>query len=322
MEEEDSSEPALRITFNDNEDRPAQTLTTLNEILAFYQARCFIGLLFDLYTLSEREFRLKIYLESHDKKSAAVSTRSLRGELEEIEDHEKPLSDDAKITKFISFDSSIQETENLTALLQSLAVEWSETGRENRPFPPKDLWDIQIVTESVSMLRETLVSAARQIYMPATIPTETKLLFGRELPPAPENLLCRDRFKKARYAAEAEEASLKSRSILCGLSSIDRRNSCRIGQNHDRCSVEKCVWANIDDTYQTRYIPNCESAEACPMVPVEDSKSNSQNSSAIIARIVRQGHIPAINIVSYIKQIQRPSLASKVIGLSRETAQI
>ena len=299
--EEDSGEPALRLTFNDDGNRPAQTLATMGEILAFYQARCFFGLLFDLYALSKREFHLGIYLESHDNKSAIVSTRNLLSELKEIEDCEKSLSDDAKTAKFISFDSSIQATENLTVLLQSLVVDRSETGGENRPSPPKDLWDMQIVTESVAMLRETLVSASRQIYMPATILPETKVFFGRELPPAPENLLCRDRFKNAGwcpwYAAEAEELSLKSRSILFALSSIDRNDSRRTGQSHNRCSIEGCVWDNIDDTYQTRHVPNCESGEACPMVPAEDSQSKSQNASKIIANIVREGNIPAINIV-------------------------
>ena len=321
MEEEDSSEPTLLVTFDDNEDRPAQTLATLNEILAFYQARCFFGLLFDLYTLSERRFDLEIYLESHNEDSAVVSTRNLLEELQEIEDHEKSLSDDAKTAKFISLDSSIQETENLTVFLQSLVVRRSQMGGKDVSFLPKDLWDTQIVTESAAMLRETLVSAARQIYMPATISTGMEPLFGRELPPAPENILCRDRFKKAGwcpwYAAEAEETSLKSRSILFALSSIDRNISRRIGQSHDRCSIKECIWDNIDDTYQTRHIPNCENVEACPMVPTEDSKNKSQNASTIIANIVRKGNIPAINIVH--KADSAPSLSIKGYRLGQRS---
>ena len=301
MEEEDSSEPALRVTNDDKEDRPVQTLETPNEILAFYQARCFFGLLFDLYTLAGREFQLETYLESQSREPAAVSTRNLLEELGEIGDHEKALSDDVKTAKFISFDSSIQETENLTALIQSLVVDGLETMGVNHPLPMKTLWDMQIVTESAAMLRETLVSAARQIYMPATIPPNMETVFGRELPPAPENLLCRDRFKRAGwclwYATEAAETTLKSRSVLFALSSIDRKNSDRIGQSHDHCSVEGCVWDNIDDTYQTRHIPDCEDVEKCPLVPTEDSKIKSQNASAIVASIVRNSNIPAISIV-------------------------
>ena len=301
MKKEDSSEPILRITFNDNEDKPAQNLAKSNEILAFYQARCFFGLLFDLYKLSGKSFHLDSYLQSQSKINARVSTRGLLEELKKIEDHEKSLSDEAKTEKFISFDSSVQETENLTALLQSLVVDRSAIERKHRPFPPKELWYMQIVTESAAMLRETLVSATRQIYMPATIPTGMEHLFGREFPPASENLLFRDRFKKAGwcpwYTAEAEEASLKSRSVLFALSSIDKNHSRSTGQSHSRCSLEGCVWDNIDDTYQTRHIPNCGSIEACPMVPIEHSKSKSQNASAIIAKIVRKGNIPAINIV-------------------------
>ena len=292
MEKEDSSEPALRVTYNDKEDRPVQTLESLNEILAFYQTRCFFGLLFDLYTLAGRKFQLETYLESQIGKPAAISTRDLLEELLEIGNHEKPLSDDVKTAKFISFDSSIQKTENLTALIQTLVVDRLET---------KKLWEMQIVAESAAMLRETLTSAARHIYMPITIPPNMETVFGRELPPAPENVLCRDRFKRAGwcpwYAAEAEETSLKSRSVLFALSSIDRSNSDRIGQSHDDCSVERCVWDNIDDTYQTRHIPDCENVRICPLVPTEGSKSKSQNAWAIIASIVRRGNIPAISIV-------------------------
>lgn len=301
IEKEDSNEPILRIAFNDSEDKPAQTLADLSEILAFYQARCFFGLLFDLYKLSGREFDLDTYLESQDEISATVSTRDLLKELEEIEDHERTLSDDAKTEKFTSFDSSIQETENLTAHLQFLVLDRPEIGGKLRSFPPEDLWYMQIITESAATLRETLVSASRQIYMPAAIPKEMESIFGRELPPTSENLLCRDRFKKAGwcpwYTAEAEESTLNSRSILFALSSIDRNHSHRIGQCHDLCSLERCVWDNIDETYQTRHIPNCGSVEACLMVPVERSKSKSQNASTIIANIVRKGNIPTINIV-------------------------
>ena len=301
MEKEDSNEPALRLTYNGKEDRPVQTLESLNEILAFYQARCFFGLLFDLYTLAGRKFQLETYLESRVRKPAAISTRNLLEELLEIGNHEKPLSDDVKTAKFISFDSSIQKTENLTALIQTLVVDHLETMGDNHPLEAKKLWDMQIVTESAAMLRETLTSAARHIYMPVTIPPNMETVFGRELPPAPDNVLCRDRFKRAGwcpwYAAEAEETSLKSRSVLFALSSIDRNNSNRIGQSHDDCSVERCVWDNIDDTYQTRHIPDCENVEQCPLVPTEVSKSKSQNASAIIASIVRLGNIPAISIV-------------------------
>ena len=301
MEKEESSEPALRVTYNDKEDRPVQTLETPNEILTFYQARCFFGLLLDLYILAGRKFQLETYLESQIRKPAAITTRNLLEELLEIGNHEKPLSDDVKTAKFISFDSSIQKTENLTALIQTLVVDRLETMGDNNPLETKILWDMQIVTESAAMLRETLTSAARHIYMPVTIPPTMETIFGRELPPAPDNILCRDRFKRAGwcpwYAAEAEETSLKSRSILFALSSIDRNNSDRIGQSHDDCSIERCVWDNIDDTYQTRHIPDCENEEKCPLVPTEGSKSKSQNASAIVVSIVRRGNIPAISIV-------------------------
>ena len=300
-EEEDSSEPALHVTYHGNEDRPVQILGTQKKILAFYQARCFFGLLFDLYTLAGRKFELETYIESQSSEPAALSTRTLLEELGEIGDHEKPLSDDAKTAKFVSFDSSIQETENLTAMIQSLVVDGFETMGDNDPSRTATLWEMQIVTESTAMLRETLVSASRQIYMPATIPPNMETVFGRELPPAPENLLCRDRFKRAGwciwYAIEAAETTLKSRSVLFALSSIDRNNSDRIGQSHDHCSVERCVWDNIDDTYQTRHIPECENMEECPLVPTEDPKTKSQNASAIVANIVRDGNIPAISIV-------------------------
>ena len=301
MEEEDLSEPALRVTYDGKENRLSQVLGTQNEILAFYQARCFFGLLFDLYTLAGRIFELETYLESPSREPAAVSTRNLLEELGEIGDHEKPLSDDAKTAKFISFDSSIQETEDLTAMIQSLVVDGFETMGDNQPLQTETLWNIQIVTESAAMLRETLVSAARQIYMPATIPPNMETIFGRELPPAPENLLCSDRFKRAGwciwYATEAAETTLKSRSVLFALSSIDRNNGDRIGQSHAHCSVERCIWDNIDDTYQTRHIPECENVEECPLVPAEDPESKSQNASAIVASIVRNGNIPGISIV-------------------------
>ncbi|MCJ1279352.1 hypothetical protein MMC21_007176 [Puttea exsequens] len=313
-EGDDSSNPRLCINFDEDEDLPAQTLVTTRDILDFYQARCFFGLLADMYTLAERKFDVGTYLEHEDKGQAVISTKNLLVDLEAIAVHENSLSDDEKAAKFLSLDASIQETENLTALLQSFIVDRSACDGQTSPIVSEDLWVLLIVTESAAMLRETLVAAARQIYMPSIIPSGMEQLFGRELPPAPVNLLCKDRFEKAGWcpwhAAEAAETSLKSRSVLFALSSINRNIGGCLAQNHEDCSIEGCILNNIDSsTYQTLHTPDCDNIETCPMVPAEESERKSQNASEILSRIVRKGCIPAIRLLE--KGASAPLLSVK-----------
>lgn len=298
-EETDTYERCLTVTLEDSS--PHEMLYTVQDILDFYQARCFFGLLKDMYSIAGSELNIESYLDRQDREMPLITTKSLLSELSDIANQAYALTDESKTQKYMQLDKCIQSTEALTLFLQLSVVEESNYRKrseaESNATRLNDLWTMQVTAESTAMLRETVLSAARQIYMPVTIVTELASCMSRELPPAPENTFCMERFKSAgwcpRQALEAAQTTLKSRSVLFALSSIDRRDS---KQDHSGCSADECKNENVDNnTYQTRHAPECD-GRLCPFVPQEPGGPGS-SASDIISRCVLDNCIPVISLI-------------------------
>jgi hypothetical protein len=294
----DPFERCLEVSLDDSS--PPEMLSAAHDILDFYQARCFFGLLQDMYSIAGIELNIESYLDRQNDHRPLVTTRSLLTELNDLANQAHNLTDESKTQKYLEIDECIQSTEELTLLLQISVAEDSKHHQrwevESNATRLNDLWTMQITVESTAMLRETILSAARQIYMPSVISSELASRMSRELPRAPENIFCMERFKVAgwcpRQALEAAQTTLKSRSVLFALSSIDRRDT---KQLHSSCSTDECKYDNVDnDTYQTQHAPDC-GGRSCPLVPREYGGSGS-SASAIISRCVLDNCIPVINL--------------------------
>jgi hypothetical protein len=286
---------------NLDDSSPPEVLSAVQDILDFYQARCFFGLLKDMYFIAGIELNIESYLDRQNGKRPLVTTKSLLTELNDIANQAYNLTDESKTQKYLQIDECIQSTEELTLLLQlSIAEDSNHRQRwkaESNATKLNDLWTMQITVESTAMLRETVLSTARQIYMPSIISSELTSHISRELPAAPENIFCMERFKIAgwcpRQALEAAQTTLKSRSVLFALSSIDRRDT---KQDHSSCSTDECKYDYVDNnTYQTQHAPDC-SGRSCPLVPREHGGSGS-SASAIISRCVLDNCIPVISLI-------------------------
>lgn len=317
----------LVVTHSDDDDddeskTTTQIITQEDEILSFYQARCFFGLLYDVYSVAgkQEEFEVGMYVDRDGRgEKSVVTTKVLLRELDGILLKERPLSDEEKVRKFEELQRFIQAAQNLTAQLQRYVAErleeeeeenGNETENENEDEEDAEhmsddsslqeicVW--QVVTESTAMLSETILSAARQIYLPSSAVDASLLapLWGRDLPPAPESSFYMKRFQKARWCprdvAEITETVMGSRSVLLSLSSIDKTSE--VYGNHEHCSEKTCLLECIDnDTYEPLHAPACWDT-SCPLVP-EAAESGSDSASTIIARVVQKGWIPVVCVV-------------------------
>ena len=93
-------------------------LSKTEDVLSFYQARCFFGPLSDLYSIAGRNFNIDTYIDRQNGGQPLITTKSLIGELIDITNQEDCLPDEAKTQKYLQIDESIQSTGNLTSLLQ------------------------------------------------------------------------------------------------------------------------------------------------------------------------------------------------------------
>ena len=293
------SEPRLHIYFLEIGGPETQSLCDIGEILEFFQARCFFGLLVDMFQCAEDSFELEAYLDWRDQESPLVTTKELLSQLDELVNHEALLDDETKVKKFIQFDESMRSTESLTLSLHEISGLESE-GRGNLHDGTNSMtgthsWNVQVIAESVSVLYETLRTTARQMWVPAIVPPDIGPIYSRELPRLPDSVFCRNRFQLAgwcpRQIAEINSTTLKSRSVLFTLSSIDKRQ-----EDHEYCSAESCISDSIDnDHYQTLHAVGC-SQRGCLAVSGE-SDSGWEFVSTAISRAVRKGLIPAISLI-------------------------
>jgi hypothetical protein len=308
---DDTAAAFLVLTHSDDDDESkttAQPIQREDEILSFYQARCFFGLLYDVYSVAgkQEDFDVGIYVdrEGGDEK-AIVTTKVLLRELDGILLKERSLSDEEKVERFKGMEKCIKAAQNLTAQLQRHVAERLDDEEDNGEdmldnSSLQEIWVRQIVTESTAMLSETILSAARQIYLPSSAVDRSLLapLWGRDLPPAPQSSFHTNRFTKAgwcpRDVAETTETVLGSRSVLFSLSSIDKTSD--LHGNHEQCSEESCLLECIDnDTYKPLHAPDCEDS-SCPLVP-KVAELGSDDASTIIANVVQKGWIPVIAVI-------------------------
>ncbi|KIX03171.1 uncharacterized protein Z518_06722 [Rhinocladiella mackenziei CBS 650.93] len=298
---DDDGRPLFEISKDDEETTP-EALSRMTDILDFYQARCFFGLLASAYSAAGKLLDMEIYIDRSDEKQVVLTTKRLLPELEDIFIQQATLMDAAKVEKYMQMDNAIQESENLTFVLQKFAVDLFETLQANQEANQtrrSELWMIEVITESAAMLRETILTASRQTYLPVDSSDDSALapIFGRDLPIAPDNILCMDRFHKAgwcpRQATEVASTILRSRSVAFSLSSIDRRDAAN--GNHSMCSTAECVLENIDnDAYEPMHTMEC-GGDNCPLVPSREDGYDTP--SALIAQSVRSNCIPAISVI-------------------------
>jgi hypothetical protein len=111
---DDTAAAFLVLTHSDDDDESKTTTQPIqreDEILSFYQARCFFGLLYDVYSVAGKreDFDVGIYVDREGGgEKAIVTTKVLLRELDGILLKERSLSDEEKFERFKGMEKCIK----------------------------------------------------------------------------------------------------------------------------------------------------------------------------------------------------------------------